>query len=217
MNTRSRLTDSEMATMVHGGATLDDVAAAAGISRERVRQRLLRIGVKSARRVDVARLFEVIRMQHVESLTGAAQTAGIHLEAARRSIAQAGLTHAVERLFRLRKRAKGRARTEQLIAAMRALAQRLGRTPTAKDLRDGDRSLGVPSASAVQRHFGSLSTAMAAAGLEANPMGGQHARVRQEAEDQGDAVRMPASENMRHAVPTRDVGALPIHPGMGEY
>jgi hypothetical protein len=168
---RTQLSDLEMATMLHGGATLEEIAKLAGVSRERVRQRLHRIGVTPSLRIDVVKLMEVVRAQPVDTFAAAAKAAGVSTDAARHAILRLGLFDPVERLFRLRKRAASRSQLQGTLHDLRVLAQQLGRTPTAKDLVEDNRRGGVPSIASIQKQFGSLSAAMTAAGLTPNSVG----------------------------------------------
>jgi len=190
----SKLNDLEMATMLHGGATLQEIGDVAGLTRERVRQRLERIGVTAASRTDVTKLIDVIRHLPVASIWSAGQRIGVDGHAAKRAILELGLFDAVERLFRLRRRALDRRKVERNLAALRQYAAMLGRTPTTKDLNRRDRPATLSSAPTLQAQFGSLTNAMAAAGLEPNRASRRPARrdrARAEVAAQQPSPRMP--------------------------
>jgi hypothetical protein len=106
--TTVKLSDAEMAAMLHGGATLTEIGARAGITRERVRQRLARIGVRAAKRLDVIKMLEVIRTEPITSFDGLGRALGHPRDAVTRALFELRLIDAVERLFRLRTRAKRR-------------------------------------------------------------------------------------------------------------
>lgn len=162
---RSRLTDLEMAAMLHGGATLDEIGKRAGLTRERVRQRLRRIGVSAATRIDAMKLLEAVRTRPIHTLAALARTLGLQKEPVARALLALGLIDAVERLFRLRARARQRAKRERVALALRAYAKQLGRTPAAVDILSFFRPREIPCLKTLQQLFGSLTQAQLAAGL----------------------------------------------------
>lgn len=167
----SKLSDLEMATLLHGGATLEEIGQLAGMTRERVRQRLKRIGITPARRLDVAKLVGVIRSQPVTSWAQVAKLTGAQPIAIEEALVALGLWAPIERLFRLRKRSyKERSRVASA-ASLRKYATVLGHTPRAEDLIRRDRPADVPSLGVIQKQFGSLPAAMTAAGLTPNTQG----------------------------------------------
>lgn len=164
----SRLTDLEMAAMLHGGATLDEIGKRAGLTRERVRQRLKRIGVSSATRIDVMKLLEVIRTRPIDSFDALARALGLQRDAVARALFELGLIDAVDRLFRLRARALKGAKRERVASALREYGMKLGRTPAVDDLSSFSRPPDVPALKTLQLLFGSLTKAQLAAGLPPN-------------------------------------------------
>jgi acyl-CoA hydrolase len=167
----SLLSDLEMAGMLHGGATLEEIGQAAGLTRERVRQRLKRIGVTAASRLDVMKLVTAIRQKPIISLYQAGESVGAEALAVERALYELGLIDSVVRLFRLRKHARRSEQTAQTVEAIRRYAAQLGRTPSRADILRKDRPPGVPSLTSLQKQFGSLSAAMLAAKLVPNVRG----------------------------------------------
>ena len=167
----SLLSDLEMAGMLHGGATLEEIGQASGLTRERVRQRLKRIGVTAASRLDVMKLVTAIRQKPIISLHQAGESVGANAVAVERALFELGLVDSVVRLFRLRKRARRSEQTAQTVEAIRRYATQLGRTPRKADILRKDRPPGIPSLTSLQKQFGSLSAAMLAAKLVPNARG----------------------------------------------
>lgn len=168
---RAALSDLEMATMLHGGATLEEIGELAGITRERVRQRLKRIGVKPARRLDVMRLVDVLRERPVESMAQVGEAIRTETDKVERALYELGLIDAAVRLFRLRRRARIAANRESMLTSLRDYGKALGRTLRTQDIVSSERPKNVPSMTALQRAFGSLSKAFVAAGFTPSTRG----------------------------------------------
>jgi hypothetical protein len=149
--------NAEICRRYKAGETMEHVGESYGISRERVRQILGRAGVRSRRGGTKGHR----RVEYVEW-----------------RCASCGKT---EMRPPFRARARGRfcdhkcrsiflvGTPGMMLAALAALAEHLGRTPSQADIhRDRD----TPSHMTYVHHFGSLSAAQRAAGLTPNKVGG---------------------------------------------
>lgn len=171
----AKLSDLEMAAMLHGGETLEEIGKKAGLTRERVRQRLKRIGVKPARRVDVLKILEVIRTAQVTTCEQVGKRVAVDGNTVQVALEELNVIDAVERLFRWRKHRQRLERQSQTVDAIQKYAAVLGHTPRAEDFIRRDRPRDVPSLGTVQKLFGTLTEAMNAAGLRPN-VPGRYAR-----------------------------------------
>lgn len=156
----------EMIALREAGWTLEAIGVLKGLTRERVRQHLAKAGVARRRErsprasLDVTRIVAALRAPGVERYAEAARRTGVHPIDVSRVVAALGLAQALQRLYRLRRRAR-------YVRAMRLLAESLGRTPRICDLNHPGST--TPSHTAYIHHFGSVRAAQAAAGLEPNP------------------------------------------------
>jgi hypothetical protein len=162
------------------GYTLDQIAQAHGVSRERVRQLLGRHAVPDANQVAharrsraeqraLARLDELLALWRAGgSAAGAASALGLQAVYCRRVIAR----HATDtdRAARRARLAAARTRTKtytdsDIIRALLQVAARLDRAPGAKEYAALARELGCPSLPTVLNRMGGWTAALQAAGL----------------------------------------------------
>jgi hypothetical protein len=169
-----------MALLREQGYTLDQIARAHGVSRERVRQLLGRLAVPDAGEVAharrsraeqqaLARVDELLVLWRAGgSAAGAASALGLQAASCRRVIAR----HATDadRAARRARLASARTRTQtytdgDIIRALRHVAARLDRAPGAKEYAALTRELGCPSLPTVLNRMGGWTAALQAAGL----------------------------------------------------
>jgi hypothetical protein len=150
------------------GATLEEIAGQHGVTRERVRQILERVGVRSSGFSDDVELrsMEAVRSSSVESFAGVARIAGLTRPGERalfrRWVHASGLSPALRRLFRLRRR-------RRLLRALCAIATVTGKArPGKAEIDRLGRAFRV-HVSTLQQTFGSLWHAQELAGFPADP------------------------------------------------
>jgi hypothetical protein len=169
-----------MAALREQGWSLDEIASRFSVSRERVRQ-ILRVhggpdpqNVAEARRRRVeqqaeARIDELLRLWRAgEDLRSAANALGLQAAACRSAVVR----HATEVDRAARKaslagtRAKARTYSDfDIVDALRSVATRMGRVPTAKEYGGLARTLEYPSLPTVLNRMGGWTSALREAGL----------------------------------------------------
>jgi hypothetical protein len=158
--------DETVAMLTLNGQTMDETGAQFGISRERVRQLLVRQGVTERRGhradIDPLAIMRELRKPETTSYTAIAATLGLYSSQVTHTLHALGVGAAAKRLFRWR-------RDRAILARFVALAHRLGHTPTAMDLmaHAGD----VATQMYFQKRFGGLMNAARRAGLTPNQTG----------------------------------------------
>jgi len=153
------------------GLSYTDIAKNVGLTRERVRQRLLRNGVSGVNRnprpVNLDLLAEA---QNYCSLKEIASVNRLRPEDLQHAISEAGLGQEIDTILELNRRAKEEAaleaRRNHLIAQIRELAAAVGHTPTSSDLKTKNIFL-----TQLHREFGGTDHAMRRAGLQPNRPG----------------------------------------------
>lgn len=152
--------DEYVAACIRAGHTLQSVADTLGITRERVRQLAHRAGVSE--RVGHSVVHDPVKIlaaaRRLDSIAQVAKETGFSTGAISEVLRELGVRPALERLWRWRCGSRRRAR---VAARLRAFANELGRTPTAKDIMGFSPSLYVEGC----RTFGSIMAFRAAAGL----------------------------------------------------
>lgn len=159
--------DTFIRAQIEAGHTLQAVGDMLGITRERVRQIANRLGVTDRGQHqphDVVRFMAVAR--RARSLKATASELGVGAGVVQRALVAIGAFPALTRLWRMRQK---RSRAAELVAAMQALATRLGRTPAIADLNAPD--AGTACHMVYVQAFGSLRAAQAASGLVPNAQG----------------------------------------------
>jgi transcriptional regulator with XRE-family HTH domain len=169
------------------GLSLQEIADRFDISRERVRQilsstDLARAPVDRTRRLERTRQAAVAKRREIvslwrsgEDISGLARKVGVPVRAARLVVRES----ATARDDALRRAALNvrnhafelRYDDEELIAAVREVANALGHPPTGREYAQRARALGLPGLAIIQRRLG-WSNAVRAAGLKANPARG---------------------------------------------
>jgi hypothetical protein len=178
--TSGRARGRRMIILREQGNSLDEIALGFGVSRERVRQILREHGapdpqtVAAARRQRVehavaAQLPELLALWRAGAAPGSAAIAlGLQVTACRNAIARAA-THAdrdTRRASLAGDRAIAKTYSDQdIVAAVRFVAERLGRVPTAKEYGAQARELELPSLPTVVNRMGRWTSAVRAAGL----------------------------------------------------
>jgi hypothetical protein len=162
------------------GNSLDEIALGFGVSRERVRQILHEHGapdpkaVAAARRRRVeqqvqARLPELLALWRAGAAPGSAADAlGLQVTACRNAIARAATDgdRDTRRLSLAGDRAIAKTYSDQdIVTAVRCVAEWLGRVPTAKEYGAQARELELPSLPTVVNRMGRWTNAVRAAGL----------------------------------------------------
>jgi predicted ArsR family transcriptional regulator len=160
-------------TMRDGGATLDEIAAEFGISRERVRQLLARMGVpeRSPNRVDPIALIRLLREDEtIDSWRGWSRKSGRGIATLVIMTEALSMTEEVAEIFRARRTARSTRRREdvkqQLVADVQALARELARSPRSREFRE--RYGRHPQ---FQRFYGTWNKLLVGAGLDPVPVG----------------------------------------------
>jgi hypothetical protein len=164
-----------MAALYTGGATLEEIAAINGISRERVRQLVEPFELeRHTGTTDPLRILSVARC--VNSLKETIEQSGFYAVAVIKCLTELGVYEALHRLWRWRRRRVSPVcwSDAELLQTLRDLAKQLGRTPTQKDLNI---SPATGSHTTYVLRFGSLRNAQIAAGLTPNRRGYQAAPV----------------------------------------
>ncbi len=162
------------AHLVRNGMTMTDVAVAAGVSRERVRQVLRDHGYRDRAdmrggRVDAdpRRVVAALRDPACRDLRSLARLASCAAEDAKRVVRELGLAEASRRLWRLRSRASMRGvdgyDRAAIIRGLQAFHARYGRSPGMNDALAGLLPFGRTT---VLRRFGRWNRAIVAAGLQ---------------------------------------------------
>lgn len=125
--TESHARDLELAALYQGGATLQEIGDAVSLSRERVRQRIVRLGL-TIQRLDGEHVTRALVRYHARQQLSINQ---------RRIVQALGLPRrsSVPLVERRRRRA-------QVEAIVRRLARTLGRAPTYREV--GEALFGVP-------------------------------------------------------------------------
>lgn len=170
-------------TLVEGGATLEEVGHAFGITRERVRQVYTKTTGRSVKERSVSlgstRVLQVL--SHVRwtgsevdswrDAFSAVYSSTSNGTTIRSAIRELGLEPAILRLFRARKSRKLR---RQVVAALREVARTTGRNPKLGDFFATGAGAGVGT---IYKAFGSFPRALAAAGFPPNPRGNKDASL----------------------------------------
>jgi hypothetical protein len=110
-----------------GGATVDEIAPALGISRDEVRHSILRAGLtwrRGARVIDPLAIMREVRCPGVVTLRDVGRRLGYSEETVRHTVAALGMTDIVRRLMRMRRRAARRAAVEGSTPALGDLVNR---------------------------------------------------------------------------------------------
>ena len=162
--TERQARDAELVALYMGGATMEEIGQAVGLTRERVRQRIRRAGYVGTHRRGPDPSAVCRAAETALSLGEVARISGCCADAARRVLVTLGKWAAFKERCTLHRRMRTRA---ALLIKLRHLAARLGRTPR---IRDINRTRGM-SHPLYFRYFGSLRAAQIAAGLEPNPVG----------------------------------------------
>lgn len=155
---RSHVSDEELVRLHLGERlTLTAIARQVGLSKERVRQRMRRAGISPQKTHEIAK-----------------QSRAVGVIRCRRCSAEIVVTPSEAKRRKFCSRAcasRSRVPTyshDDLLDHLRAVADRIGRTPTAKVLN----AVGPPHAHIFFDRFGSLTRAQELAGLEPNRRGG---------------------------------------------
>jgi hypothetical protein len=150
-----------------GDDTLDTIGKRFGITRERVRQvihKYVDAGRLSRTQINVATAMGAVR--RAGTWEEAAEISGESAGTLYRMAEEMGMLPAIQRLYRLRKRAK-------MLARLRAVRAELGRPFKGGDFSGPTLIRGLPSSATLRRHFGSIRNAVRLAGLECDwPKGG---------------------------------------------
>lgn len=165
------------------GNTLEEIGGLYHVSRERVRQLLdpikrahpfTPVG-KKARSVarDPLKVLAAARASGVQSLAGFYKRLGITPSSSYKKTAMAtlrmiGKEDAIRRLWQWRREAPGRRQMGKMVALYRELGQRLGHTPTMRDL---DECFGYPTGIRYCQQFGSMARLATLAGFAPNAAG----------------------------------------------
>ena len=146
---------------VEEGVDLQVIADRYGVSRERVRQVLAREGMGDRPQGRAARCV-LCAYSSDKTILEIAEEAGVAISTARAALKRNGLT------YQHRMRGPGRRYTDkELLDLLRQLGEKLGRTPTARDMI----AVCPPSQMVYHKQFGSLSNAQRLAGFEPNRPG----------------------------------------------
>ena len=114
-----------------GGATVDEIALALGTGREWVRQSVMDAGLarhRGGRNVDALAIMREVRRVGTLTLREVAARLGYAEETVRHNVTALGMTEAVRRLFRLRRRAARRVAAANVAVAVESLPLRSIRT-----------------------------------------------------------------------------------------
>lgn len=152
-----RARDLELAALYQGGATLQEIGDAVGLTRERVRQRISRVRRPSELRSRSSKIDPLKLLQVYDE----SKTVG---QIAREVGAKYYTTYWMLRRMHLptRKHKGPMYSDDDLLKRLRNLATSLGRTPTVADLTT---AAGISSQSTYHTRFGSYSYACRLAGL----------------------------------------------------
>lgn len=154
--------DAQMVVMREGGAKLEDIGVAFGVSRERVRQIMERNGLSELRwyaSADPLRVLAAVRNPASMDSTDVARAVGASNQETNKVLGALGINVAAQRLFRWR-------RARAFVVKFQALAVRLGRTPTVIDI-----SAAGMHQSGIQLRFGGMQALARRAGLAPTPTG----------------------------------------------
>jgi hypothetical protein len=150
-----------------GDDTLDTIGKRFGLTRERVRQvihKYVDAGRLSRTQINVATAMGAVR--RAGTWEEAAEISGESAGTLYRMAEEMGMLPAIQRLYRLRKRAK-------MLARLRAVRAELGRPFKGGDFSGPTQIKGLPAAETMRKHFGSIRNAVKLAGLEYDwPKGG---------------------------------------------
>lgn len=161
-----------MVLLHRDGATLEEIGAVYGVTRERTRQ-VIAGATKRGTGLDPIKTIKVCR--RAGSLSAAVREMGIDGERAadvRAFLVQTGYWPAMHRLWKWRQsKLKGKISNNELIAKLRALAEKLGHTP---GMNEVNATPGMPNHMVYVRAFGNWAPACSAAGLSPTRRGGAH-------------------------------------------
>lgn len=167
----SQATDAEIIARWDAGETMTRIAEYYGLSRERVRQRLERNGRGGPNRnalPSAAKIFQIAA--EATSMPEIAATFEISDTRLRIALEKHGIRKQVDELLQTNRQTRANQRRLQtqneLIVKIRGLAAQVQHTPTSRDLE----TIGL-FAMTLHHAFGSVPTAMIAAGLEPNVTG----------------------------------------------
>lgn len=154
----------EMQTLYSTGYNLSEIAAAYGVTRERVRQILNKYGrPEQPADIDPAKVLTAIRAGG--SWARVAKSAGKPVQAVVECAKELGVYEAAERLWKWRKGAKARRRRASLIAQLQQIAALKGREPLVDDVNE------LMDIRSYQYTFGTWNNALEAAGFNRHPVG----------------------------------------------
>jgi hypothetical protein len=150
-----------------GDDTLDTIGKRFGLTRERVRQvihKYVDAGRLSRTQINVATAMGAVR--RAGTWEEAAEISGESAGTLYRMAEEMGMLPAIQRLYRLRKRAK-------MLARLRAVRAEIGRPFKGGDFSGPTQIKGLPGSATLRRHFGTIRNAVKLAGLECDwPKGG---------------------------------------------
>ena len=125
-----------------GGATVDEIASALSVEREKVRQSILHAGLtwrRGTRAIDPLAILREVRCSGVVSLREVGRRLGYSEETVRHTVAALGMGDVVRRLLRMRRRA---ARRVAIARSTETLSDMAKRTPRVRRL-DGRRQAAI--------------------------------------------------------------------------
>lgn len=168
--------DAEICSRLRAGEDSGRVAADYGITGQRVRQIAAGCGIdlKATKRLLRRRnIRDALRHPTVTSQSELARKLGLRANSGNAILrAHAGMAHLVRPALAENKEARKARVREASLAELRALARRLGYTPSVMDLRKEPRDT-IRSFTWYTKEFGGMREAQIAAGLEPN-MHGKH-------------------------------------------
>lgn len=158
-------------TLRDAGWSLEMIGDALGVTRERVRQKTTRVARSGkSEPVDPVKVVALVRRPDIDGIPALERASGIGAVSLQECLAALRLYPAVLRLFHWRRAAPGR---RHLASIIRAEYERLGRTPTLRELA---RAMNVGPTAAGPRlaaAFGTIREAMQYAGVPHRARGGQ--------------------------------------------
>lgn len=170
---RNTSRDDEILMMRESGAKLEEIGAAFGVTRERIRQLLERQGYTKTRSSDVdpIAILKAARADGVTNMRAAARACGIDIALVSKVVRELGVGPALQRLYRWRRQAPQR---RNAVARLRAFGEKYGRSPFAAEIGFKARTPKHPDLQGVSSAlplFASLGTMFEAAGLVSRKRG----------------------------------------------
>jgi hypothetical protein len=168
--------DDDVRFRYESGATMQEIADVYDVSRERIRQLLIRATGRSKfggrQKIDPAVAMRALR--EASSWIDASRRSGISRPALQQLARELGVNAAIRRLYRLRRRAA-------MLQAIRDVAQEIGRPFRGGDFSGPGVLPGLPASIALRRAFGGIRKAVKAAGLPADwGNAGDHNKIKRQ-------------------------------------